>query len=106
MPPASAYHNSKSALHRCFATTPSLRKACVLRQPGTDPAVQAPPDRVVTHVAPKTGVSGATLTAYAEPDKCKLLVVGSRGLSAFRLCGEPRFVPADPVSAANGWDMW
>lgn len=53
---------------------------------GTDPALQAPPDRVVTHIVPKTGVSGATLTAYAEPDKFKLLVVGSRGLGAFRLC--------------------
>ena len=47
---------------------------------------QAPPERVVTHVVPKSGNHGAVLVAYAEPTKFKLLAVGSRGLGAVKLC--------------------
>ena len=55
-------------------------------------ASQAPPDRVMTHIVPKAGTHGATLVAYAEADKFKMIVVGSRGLGAFRLCDT---LPAD-----------
>ena len=41
---------------------------------------------MVTHIVPKSGKHSATLVAYAEPTKFKLLAVGSRGLGAVKLC--------------------
>ena len=42
----------------------------------------------MTHIVPKSGTTGATLVAYAVPDKYKLVVIGSRGLGAVKQCAK------------------
>ena len=39
-----------------------------------------------THIVPKTGNTGAHLVACAGQNKVKLIVLGSRGVGAFKQC--------------------
>ena len=42
-----------------------------------------------THIVPRNGNTGAHLVACAGQDEVKLIVLGSRGLGAFKQCASP-----------------